>query len=297
MNKIKFTIAIPVFNRKQYILESINSVLNQQIDNCELIICDNASSDGTWEILKSLNNENIKIFRNNHNIGMVANWVRCIEEANGEWFKFLMSDDIFLKGSLTTIDLLVDMFPNSVIISKGLYFNKRFKKKISEEEIKYRVISSDQELKQRKKFNFWYSNPNSYTVKTKILKDVIKTEEFQRLLSKYNTTGHGMDYYLLQASVRKVNQVIHLYQDTYATRVHVGNASRDMENRLLFHLSGDRDINFSLFTYTKWEYIYLYIHSIKTFINSLYTCKSKKQNIKDMLTFIIKTMRCDWVRS
>jgi glycosyltransferase involved in cell wall biosynthesis len=90
------SILVPVYNRERVIVETIQSALNQTYKNTEVIVVDNASSDGTWTLIKSLaaSDKRIKAFRNNSNIGPVRNWIRCAEKASGYYGKILWSDDL-----------------------------------------------------------------------------------------------------------------------------------------------------------------------------------------------------------
>ena len=90
------SILIPVYNRENLIEETVQSALNQTYKNIEIIVVDNQSTDNTWKILQKLasQDERIKIFQNETNIGPVRNWKRCIDEASGEYGKILWSDDL-----------------------------------------------------------------------------------------------------------------------------------------------------------------------------------------------------------
>jgi glycosyltransferase involved in cell wall biosynthesis len=90
------SILIPVYNRDEFIGPCIESSLNQTIDDVEIIVVDNASTDGTWDACQSYANTDsrVRIFRNETNIGPVRNWQRCIDEARGRFGKFLFSDDL-----------------------------------------------------------------------------------------------------------------------------------------------------------------------------------------------------------
>lgn len=98
----KVSILIPVFNRKKFIADCIQSALDQTYTDFEIVVVDNASDDGTWEICKNFaaKDKRVKIFRNSSNIGPVHNWLRCVDEANGEIGKFLFSDDLMLRDFL-----------------------------------------------------------------------------------------------------------------------------------------------------------------------------------------------------
>ena len=102
-NKPLVSILIPVYNRKEYIGECIQSALDQTFTDFEIIVVDNASSDGTWEICQNfaLKDQRVRVFRNDTNIGPVRNWLRCVQEANGALSKILFSDDSLEPNCLT----------------------------------------------------------------------------------------------------------------------------------------------------------------------------------------------------
>jgi glycosyltransferase involved in cell wall biosynthesis len=91
----KVSILIPVFNREQFIAECIQSALDQTFTDFEVVLVDNNSNDGTWEICESFaaKDSRVRIFQNQTNIGPVRNWRRCAEEAKSEFCKILFSDD------------------------------------------------------------------------------------------------------------------------------------------------------------------------------------------------------------
>lgn len=95
INNPQVSILIPVYNRKQYIAECIQSALNQIFKDFEIVLVDNASNDGTWEICQQFAalDQRVRIFRNETNIGPVRNWIRCAHEAKGVFSKVLFSDD------------------------------------------------------------------------------------------------------------------------------------------------------------------------------------------------------------
>jgi glycosyltransferase involved in cell wall biosynthesis len=90
------SILVPVYNRKSMIEECVHSALRQTYQDVEVVIVDNASSDGTWEVCQRLavHDRRVRVFQNDSNIGPVRNWRRCLTEARGEYAKFLYSDDL-----------------------------------------------------------------------------------------------------------------------------------------------------------------------------------------------------------
>lgn len=92
----KVSILIPVYNRAHCIEETLASALDQTWRDIEVVVVDNASTDASWELIKSMaaRDPRVRAFRNDSNIGPVRNWLRCVREATGAYGKILWSDDL-----------------------------------------------------------------------------------------------------------------------------------------------------------------------------------------------------------
>jgi glycosyltransferase involved in cell wall biosynthesis len=129
------SILIPTYNRKDKVVNAINSALNQTYKNIEIIVSDNCSSDGTLEHLNKLykNINNVKIYGNSTNLGPVINWINCINKSSGDFSKLLFSDDTISPNFIEeTIKLLksdseIGFVYSPVLIEnsvrKRLYYN------------------------------------------------------------------------------------------------------------------------------------------------------------------------------
>src|SRR5690606_28833147 len=87
----RLTIAIPVFERKEFFEAAVNSVLNQSC-RCKLVVVDNASSHSFFRDYCELHN--IPYYRNSMNIGMFGNWNRCFEVSDTDFVMVLGDDDL-----------------------------------------------------------------------------------------------------------------------------------------------------------------------------------------------------------
>ena len=105
----KLSVLIPVYNEKNTIRECIESVLNARIKNLDLevIISDNNSIDGTKEILKSFNDDRIKVLFRNENNGKGANIKNALNEASGDLILFQDGD---LEYSPNDYEVLLEPF-------------------------------------------------------------------------------------------------------------------------------------------------------------------------------------------
>ena len=88
------SICIPTFNAAKWILSCLESARAQSYSRLELLIVDDASTDATVELIRSIDDERIRLLINEQNVGLVRNWNRCIEESRGDFIKFLFHDDV-----------------------------------------------------------------------------------------------------------------------------------------------------------------------------------------------------------
>jgi glycosyltransferase involved in cell wall biosynthesis len=74
-------------------------------DNVEVIISDNASSDGTDQMVKGFKEiyPDLRYFRNTENLGYAGNQVKCIEYASGDYIALLCDDDVYTNGQVDRI--------------------------------------------------------------------------------------------------------------------------------------------------------------------------------------------------
>ena len=79
------SICIPAFNAQQWILECVNSALAQTYHSLEVLVVDDASTDNTAELVRSINDPRIRLVSNVQRLGMVGNWNKCLELAQAEF--------------------------------------------------------------------------------------------------------------------------------------------------------------------------------------------------------------------
>lgn len=88
------TIAVPTYNRRaSFLPHAVAAARKQTYSKLEILIADNASSDGTREWATALDDERVRYQRHAQNIGAAANINFCIEAARGRYLLLLMDDD------------------------------------------------------------------------------------------------------------------------------------------------------------------------------------------------------------
>ena len=103
------TIAIPVFERKEFFVEAIESALNQTV-KCEVIVVDNCSSHDYFE--KICNEKGVTYIRNDSNIGLFPNINRCYNLAKTEYVKVLDDDDLLASKYVESFLRAIQLHPD-----------------------------------------------------------------------------------------------------------------------------------------------------------------------------------------
>lgn len=90
---MKISICITTYNSEKFIKETLDSVINQNMEPYEIIVSDNASEDNTQNIVSRY--IDVKLHINANNVGVNENHNKCIDMASGEYLLLLSSDDKF----------------------------------------------------------------------------------------------------------------------------------------------------------------------------------------------------------
>ena len=94
------SIIMPSYNASNYIEAAINSVQRQIYDKWELIIVDDCSTDNTVDIVQNINDDRIRLYKNEKNSGAAISRNKALREARGRWIAFLDSDDVWVPEKL-----------------------------------------------------------------------------------------------------------------------------------------------------------------------------------------------------
>lgn len=90
------SVGMPVFNGERHVAEAIRSIVAQEEDDLELIISDNASTDGTEDLCRHFASQDRRIhyYRSQNNRGAAWNYNRAFALARGKYFKWAAHDDV-----------------------------------------------------------------------------------------------------------------------------------------------------------------------------------------------------------
>ena len=111
------SVGLPVFNGEAFLEDAIRSALTQTLDDLELILCDNASTDRTAEICRDYEAREPRVhyFRNPRNLGAAANYNLTFSHSRGRYFKWLAHDDRMLPSFLAKTCRILEERPDAVL--------------------------------------------------------------------------------------------------------------------------------------------------------------------------------------
>jgi glycosyltransferase involved in cell wall biosynthesis len=87
---------MPVYNGERYVESAVRSVLDQTFDDFELIVCDNASTDRTSEIVRDIaaGDRRVRYSCNERNLGAAGNYNHAFALARAPYFRWMNADDL-----------------------------------------------------------------------------------------------------------------------------------------------------------------------------------------------------------
>lgn len=113
----RLSVGLPVYNGEQYLAQSLDAVLGQTLEDFELVISSNASTDATDDICRDYQARDgrIRFHRQDRNIGAAANHDFVFRMARGELFKWVAADDLYARDLFERCVALLDSHPDAVL--------------------------------------------------------------------------------------------------------------------------------------------------------------------------------------
>jgi glycosyltransferase involved in cell wall biosynthesis len=123
-----FSIIIPLYNKENYIRKSIESVLNQSLEDFELIIVDDGSTDNGGDIVKGIKDSRIRLIeQTNKGVSITRN--NGVKLAKFDYIAFLDADDWWDVNFLSNMKNLIDSYPGAGIYGSSYYIVKNKQKR------------------------------------------------------------------------------------------------------------------------------------------------------------------------
>jgi glycosyltransferase involved in cell wall biosynthesis len=118
------SVLIPNYNYAKYVATAVDSALAQTYPNVEVVVSDNCSTDGAWELLNARygTDPRVRLHQNATNIGMARNFDRLLELARGEYVMCLSSDDFLFPPHLAQLAAGFARDPQLDVVYCNAYF-------------------------------------------------------------------------------------------------------------------------------------------------------------------------------
>ena len=160
---------MPLYNKEQYVFNTIQSVLNQKYEAFELIIVDDGSTDSSGEIVQSIKDRRIRYFKQkNQGVSVARNY--GIRQAKYDYIAFLDSDDLWLSDFLETMNKLIEKYPDA-----GAYGCAYLHEEVKENTLyKAELLPKQNEDKYiNNYFEFAFDNEQTLTASTTVIRRII----------------------------------------------------------------------------------------------------------------------------
>ena len=118
----RLTIAIPNFNGGEKLKKAVTSckLIKMPQNEFDILIVDNKSTDNSFEIIDELKKEfpNLRVIKNQENVGRIQNWNICIKNCNSKYMTFLFINDLISKHN--NIEQIIEILDSDDSISLSL---------------------------------------------------------------------------------------------------------------------------------------------------------------------------------
>jgi abequosyltransferase len=113
----KLSICISTLNRADFLRATLNQILPQLTDQCEVLVVDNASVDNTPHVVAELTHDRLRCIRKEDNKGLDGNFDRAIELARGDYCWLTSDDDLFHPGAVAAVLAAIADEPSAVLVN------------------------------------------------------------------------------------------------------------------------------------------------------------------------------------
>jgi Glycosyl transferase family 2 len=119
---MKFSIVLPVRNGGGYVKECVAGILSQTVSDFNLVVLDNASTDGTLEWLKKIQDARVAIYTSAVPLSIEENWGRIAKVPKNEFMTIIGHDDKLDPDYLSVMSKLISKFPDSSLYQAHFRF-------------------------------------------------------------------------------------------------------------------------------------------------------------------------------
>ncbi len=135
MSQPLVSVCIPTYNGAAFLQEALDSVRAQTYKNIEVVISDDASEDGTWDIVERFRESVTLPVKTYHHVpkGIGANWNHTLQNSTGAYIKFLFQDDVLEPTCIEKMVSFLEQHPRyGLVASKRTFISGKEDSKIAD---------------------------------------------------------------------------------------------------------------------------------------------------------------------
>lgn len=122
----RISVAMGTFNGSKYILDQLKSLADQYHLPYELVVCDDRSTDDTFQILERFRSSapfEVRLYRNDKNLGFADNFLKAASLCRGEWISFCDQDDVWLPEKLLNCVIAIRKNEKALLVLQNAYIS------------------------------------------------------------------------------------------------------------------------------------------------------------------------------
>jgi glycosyltransferase involved in cell wall biosynthesis len=118
---MKISVAIATFNRRSMVREAVLAALVQSRAPEEIVVADDASTDGTVDEIEGIRDARVRVLRRESNSGGVGNWNAAMNAVSGDLIAWCSDDDRFTEGHLEASAAYLEAHPEIGMVHSGFF--------------------------------------------------------------------------------------------------------------------------------------------------------------------------------
>lgn len=111
---MRLSVCVPTHNQAEYLGVCLRSLIEQEVQPCEIVVSENHSTDSTRDILASV--PNVRVVSPAKHVGMIENYQFCAGQAGGDWIAFMPSDDMAKPNFARDLLAGIEHFPQAAVV-------------------------------------------------------------------------------------------------------------------------------------------------------------------------------------
>ncbi|MBE5837197.1 glycosyltransferase family 2 protein [Butyrivibrio sp.] len=230
----KVSVVMSTYNDSKYIREAVESILNQSFLDFEFIIIDDASTDGTPEIIKNYNDSRIKLFVNESNLGLTKNLNKALKMASGCYIARMDGDDISYPQRLQEQVEYLDKHKDVYLLGTAV-------QNIGASDLRWKLPDDSEDLKVRMLLHPVFAHPSLMFRKELVEEGIIYDESFR--------TAQDYDFVVRVSKNHKIGRLQHVLLNyrVHDRQISITSTNEQMDNasRIRNRLLNDLDIKLS----------------------------------------------------